>query len=57
MENNSRSLNALISPRGARERIQSQRQQFEAIIQYEKDKNQSILKSLVKPNTYTKPLT
>lgn len=57
MENNSRSPNALISPRGARERIQSQRQQFEAIIQYEKDKNQSILKSLVKPNTYIKPHT
>ncbi len=49
MDYSSRSLNALVSPRGTRERLQTKRQQFEAIIQQEKDKNQEILDSLVKP--------
>lgn len=41
--------NQLISPRGTRERLTSKRSQFEAIIQHEKEKNDNILKSLVKP--------
>lgn len=49
MDYSSRSLNALVSPRGTRERLQTKRQQFEAIIQEEKDKNQQILDSMVKP--------
>jgi len=48
--NSDRGHNALVSPRGARERLQTKRQQFEAIIQHEKDNNDKILKSLVKPN-------
>lgn len=53
MENNNQIQNqhysSLISPRGTRERLQTKRHQFEQIIQAEKDKNDSILRSMVKP--------
>jgi hypothetical protein len=41
--------NNMISPRGTIGRLQTKRQQFEQIIQAEKDNNQHILNSMVKP--------
>lgn len=50
LDYNNQRYHTLISPRGARGRLTTKRQQFEEIIQAEKDKNQSILNSLVKPH-------
>lgn len=44
-----RDYSSLISPRGTRQRLKTKREQFEEIIQYERDQNQNILNSLVKP--------
>lgn len=43
------SYHNLISPRGARDRLKTKHQQFEEIIQSERDKNNEILRSMVKP--------